>query len=254
MQVFLNKLNNDKNTWLVSIFIAYIGLILLFSIIYTLVFSSAPSRFSFNNEITETQYKLELASTKNDIIIIAHNINLLEKYSTFLHKDSSKYKVKETLNGTKSEVKVGDYLYEFYTEAVHSLGVFLRFRIKYENGEELLDVGEDQMQNNRTFYNASLQFPLKASEAIKLTKKLINYYQLEQKNLDKQINTISQNPITSYGYWDFLYFSVVTQSTLGYGDIIPNSRLVRILVILQTIIGLILVVVAINVVITDQKK
>ena len=36
-------------------------------------------------------------------------------------------------------------------------------------------------------------------------------------------------------YFDRLYFSVVTQTTLGYGDIFPASRKVRIITMLQAL-------------------
>lgn len=39
---------------------------------------------------------------------------------------------------------------------------------------------------------------------------------------------------------DFLYFSIVTQSLLGYGDIIPATRIMRGVVSIQVIISLII--------------
>jgi hypothetical protein len=37
---------------------------------------------------------------------------------------------------------------------------------------------------------------------------------------------------------DFLYFSTITQSTVGYGDILPNSTSVRGVVMFQCILSL----------------
>jgi hypothetical protein len=51
---------------------------------------------------------------------------------------------------------------------------------------------------------------------------------------------------------DFLYFSVITQASVGYGDILPNSMSVRVLVMAQVLIGLLLLGVLINV--TIQRK
>lgn len=39
---------------------------------------------------------------------------------------------------------------------------------------------------------------------------------------------------------DFLYFSAVTITTLGYGDILPNSGGIRFLVMIETIAGVII--------------
>jgi hypothetical protein len=44
-----------------------------------------------------------------------------------------------------------------------------------------------------------------------------------------------------YPIWNFLYFSAVTITTLGYGDILPNSTMVRILVMFETISGVVII-------------
>jgi hypothetical protein len=41
-----------------------------------------------------------------------------------------------------------------------------------------------------------------------------------------------------WSYLDFFYFSTITQTTVGYGDILPNSSAVRIVVIMQALIGI----------------
>jgi hypothetical protein len=44
-----------------------------------------------------------------------------------------------------------------------------------------------------------------------------------------------------YSLWNFLYFSTVTITTLGYGDILPNSTLVRVLVMFETVFGVFII-------------
>jgi hypothetical protein len=56
-------------------------------------------------------------------------------------------------------------------------------------------------------------------------------------------------PWTAY---DFLYFSIITQTTVGYGDILPNCTRVRKLVTAQVLIGLFLLAVFINVTIKNK--
>lgn len=45
----------------------------------------------------------------------------------------------------------------------------------------------------------------------------------------------------SYPLLDFLYFSAVTITTLGYGDILPNSTHVRLLVMIESFVGLLII-------------
>ncbi|MBV4419500.1 potassium channel family protein [Clostridium tyrobutyricum] len=44
----------------------------------------------------------------------------------------------------------------------------------------------------------------------------------------------------TYPIWNFIYFSAVTITTLGYGDILPNSTSVRIIVMIETVCGVII--------------
>jgi hypothetical protein len=55
----------------------------------------------------------------------------------------------------------------------------------------------------------------------------------------------------SLGRWDLIYFSGVTQTTVGYGDVLPNSTQIRKLVLLQILIGYALLVGLLNLVLTE---
>ena len=66
--------------------------------------------------------------------------------------------------------------------------------------------------------------------------RLIRYFATEREvALEQLSSTFAGRP--EWDFLDFCYFSVVTMTTLGYGDIIPNSRKVRYWVMLQAILG-----------------
>ena len=48
-----------------------------------------------------------------------------------------------------------------------------------------------------------------------------------------KFDTISNNNSNSLTFLNSLYFSFITQSTIGYGDILPTSSLAKILVMCQ---------------------
>lgn len=68
--------------------------------------------------------------------------------------------------------------------------------------------------------------------------------------MENSISFIDDSPLVlknvangsfKYPMWNFLYFSAVTITTLGYGDILPNSTMVRVLVMLETIFGVVII-------------
>lgn len=72
------------------------------------------------------------------------------------------------------------------------------------------------------------QYYLLSKENNKNNKKIKNLM-LKIKSEDDHLN-----------FWDFFYFSVITQSSTGYGDILPNKRSIRIAVSIQILISIIL--------------
>lgn len=50
-----------------------------------------------------------------------------------------------------------------------------------------------------------------------------------QRNVNKQAD---------WDYLDFLYFSAMTMTTVGYGDILPSSRTSRFVVLTHAVLGI----------------
>jgi hypothetical protein len=74
----------------------------------------------------------------------------------------------------------------------------------------------------------------------------------ENAELESQLGSIDSEEPQIWAFGDFLYFSTITQTTVGYGDILPNSTRVRKLVSIQILLGYVLLVVIINLVISAQ--
>ena len=55
-------------------------------------------------------------------------------------------------------------------------------------------------------------------------------------------------------YFDFLYFSIVTITTVGYGDITPYTRWAKILVTLEILLGSALILIYLTLVINRAWK
>jgi hypothetical protein len=69
-----------------------------------------------------------------------------------------------------------------------------------------------------------------------------------------RLQTLNTPSPDVWSFWDFFYFSVITQGTVGYGDIIPNRTLVRSIVVAQLLLGYLVLVVVVNWVATAGHK
>ena len=67
-------------------------------------------------------------------------------------------------------------------------------------------------------------------QVIIITTFAIIYEALEMYKPDLHFKGLHHNTST---FFDFLYFSVTTQTTVGFGDIVPNSTFTRIITMIQ---------------------
>jgi hypothetical protein len=72
----------------------------------------------------------------------------------------------------------------------------------------------------------------------------------EMQSVEAQLKTFETDFPDVWSFWDFFYFSTITQTTVGYGDILPNSTLIRMIVCLQIVLGYGLLVVILNLALT----
>lgn len=96
------------------------------------------------------------------------------------------------------------------------------------------DKDKDFFYANSYYMNDTYKY----HDFIELTSVLL----LSVNYLDNDIKVLydfEANNNFKYRFPDFLYFSAVTITTLGYGDILPNSTIIRVAVMVETITGLI---------------
>jgi hypothetical protein len=83
---------------------------------------------------------------------------------------------------------------------------------------------------------------------------MLTEWRLRLGHRQKSSATVTHEPLRSWGLLDFIYFSAITQTTVGYGDILPNSTGIRLLVTSQVLAGYALLVVFLNVILLTPMK
>lgn len=87
-------------------------------------------------------------------------------------------------------------------------------------------------------------------ETLKAYRELCNTWvsdwESREQELQNRIEAFKTGSPDLWSFWDFFYFSAITQFTVGYGDILPNATSVRLVVVLQTFVAALLLVVVIN--------
>jgi hypothetical protein len=62
----------------------------------------------------------------------------------------------------------------------------------------------------------------------------------------KELSSLKSSNYLRWNFVDFFYFSTITQATVGYGDMLPNSTFIRFLVALQTLIGIFITIIMVT--------
>ena len=222
------KLLAEDNYWLLLVFALYLITILIFSLVYYVIHSRNPESFSFNEDVLRSQRELFKSEAEKGIVLLSTRLAALNDLTNELKGAPLPF----PRVGNTNIIEIGDFRFECKTNAVISAipgGMRVTYALDLYNKSDKIGDWISPM--------SAFQLP----DIIKTTEKKLT-------KLRKRLATLSTTSPMVWSYWDFLYFSVITQATVGYGDILPNRTAVRMLVCLQTLIALVFLVVVINLV------
>jgi len=239
----------DPEYKLLLVFMGYVMCIALFSIFYYLMFWFSAENFIFVSEISAKRLKKALTETELRVSEIENALLALETITKSLKNGSSTaarladldkfVKCTETpqnIRGNSSMwfVLGDDGLYTAYeTIVVPNMGIHTLLYV-YNRTKKL---------ETFSFPNNS---PSSSQDLIELHEEAIVRCKNLSFNLDKKLRSFRTDYPDAWNYVDFLYFSTITQTTVGYGDILPNCTCVRALVTTQILIGYFIIAIAIN--------
>lgn len=240
---FLASVLPDRNARLIATFAGFVVVQFLFARIYLSLYRRRRSNFSFNSEILRgqvTQIETRAANRSLGIEVLQEALQQLE------------------MGAIPAEVKYGSQL---------TLPSGRRAKITLLGGPpaggpngcflELFDADGEMLFETRKFdppgasflsaYSNSAHW-LKSDKEWKVavTNALANAVIQRDKEQPRLASLATDEP-DAWSFWDFFYFSTVIQTTVGLGDILPNSTVVRMVVAVHVLIGYALLIVVLNI-------
>jgi hypothetical protein len=234
---------------------------------YWIVYSYRPANFVFASEILLTRKTDTVLSKKQDLAVLNTELNAIDELTDQLSHSNSSLHVASTSHSFVDFSTAG-YTFEFFFNdawfnAEGRLARQARLVIRDKAGNV---VGTEPVQLNGPDLTVQTHVSSKAWDDIMQPyfppRNSIQYKEMlapvssrletSVSKLKSEIDrTAAQQSSAEWSPVDFLYFSVITQTTVGYGDILPNSSIVRFIVMAQVLFGLLLIGVTISWVASD---
>jgi hypothetical protein len=217
---------HGRNGWLIVTFLAFIGTIVGFGFVYMLFSKKRRSHFVFNSDIVAAQKQ----QVQQDAAAAARGLQLIlavvRECLYAVDNSSEQRKVVSLESGARCEC-IFDSTDILAAEFSRLPGSCVKV---YSSENKLL--GEYFI-----YYNDSTH------EALSRTLRRV---ETEYSDVVRQLQSLTTPLPDVWSFVDFLYFSTMTQTTVGYGDILPNSSAVRKVVMLQVLVGYALVIIVLN--------
>jgi len=239
------------NIQLIIVFVGYLAAILFFACIYHSIYRRHKRSFLFNRDIEKMHRRLLRMLNRKTHVIVERK------------EESKRARLEAEVNLLRyclAEIEIKKDPVPLEREAIREGFIITpkyRLHVDLESQKDLVNPNADDiLSTSLTIYEGERivarvtrdghpnRFTNNLASQAEIIRVFIEDYETALKPEDSKIHRISSRDIWSF--WDFLYFSTITQTTVGYGDILPNRTIVRVFVVLQILIGLSLIGIAIN--------
>jgi len=225
----------DENVWLFFCFGVFLLSILFFAVFYYALYKKSSQNFLFGRDIARTQ--LDFFSNNSALLInrLEAEIEALKDLDDMVGSGATLRGLSESKEDRKLSAGHHYRIESRYGPGPYGVGGTYYEVIIFNIAGELISrrpVGNDEGLGKKGW--------------LRLSKSLIKKKRQKIKNTETRMLTLTDDFPDIWSFWDFLYFSIITQTTVGYGDILPNSTIVRALVVSQVLTSYLILVVLIN--------
>jgi hypothetical protein len=225
---------------IVEICIYFVLAILYFAFAYDWLYKKDYNHFLFNAEILKRQKITVHRELESDLRRLRRNLQDLAELSNALVE--KRFTVLTESAPGQVFLQSG---HRYVFDATDLSGTTLPFTV-------LSVFDEKGNRANRYAIPIVYTHPLRPEQFLKIAHDAIALLGQQRRRVEERLVSLASDAPLVWGLWDFIYFSTVIQTTIGLGDILPNSTLVRKLVVLQVIIGYGLLSVALNLVLSQS--
>lgn len=240
-----NLINEPTTRRLLILFGIYLVLVFLFGISYWRIYIKDPRSFSFNADILRDQTLNLRSEITRSFQSNSTALDLLRKAKSYLEEGV-----------VPIEERISKW-YSLTTIRIVDWGNirFVRRKTTYGGGiGGIMALGYDLYIEEKGGNSARRSFMLGPSDHRSLSE-LFDLWittatnAIERKGSPEKFDATVMPVVWSI--FDFMYFSLITQTTVGYGDMLPNSTRIRVLVGTQVIIAYLLLIVVVNVILSS---
>lgn len=230
-------------------FYIYIGWVFLFGGLYYALFRRNPAAFAFTADILSAQATTFKLAARRDSVTAELQIRYLQTLVDSLEARPKAMPLtsRPGPTGSQAVIKFGSREYAI-SRSVHDSGVGA------PESPGLIEVSQDAaVLTSLELPTGKLDVtPSTAGELQEQARQLVDYLQEQLTRSHELVMRLPPAVRPSWDYIDFVYFSAITQLTVGYGDILPNTTMVRLLVVVQSLLAVMMLVVVINLVVTGN--
>jgi hypothetical protein len=226
---------DSKTTALMLLFAFYLISIIMFGFVYWRMFSVNPTAFAFNADILRRQAAAfrtvatrKLATDQEALALLAQATLHLQRHAVVPQRQKGGEWVAD-LGGIRLTTERNVVVVYTGAHAVNH-----RVSLDAASGKKCAS----------TFYQPNFD----PEDLPGVFRSWSGKLEAQVKATSRRLVSIDTDGPEVWSFVDFLYFSAMTQTTVGYGDILPNSSRVRALVCVQILVASLMLIVVINVI------
>ena len=236
----LSELFQDRNHWLLVVFVTYLIIIFVFANVYHFLYRSNPRSFTFNGEMLRSQSLEFRLTTEASIETRTRQVEYFRFLLNELQQDKSLLDSGRILTSRVDYIVTSKYSYRFFQRTYSAGHALASVTIYYVR---VFDLADTELTTQTIRYS-----PEDREQVFAVVTELISRLENEIQEHQQKLGSLTTDSPLIWTFWDFLYFSTITQTTVGYGDILPNKTIVRMVVVAQIVLGLLMLGILINIV------